>query len=651
MLSFFRRIIHSKVGYVVTFIVLGVIALAFAAGDISNLAGGSTGGLGGNDVATVGKQEITMADLRQRANDEVAAARQRNPQADIAGYLAAGQLDASLDRMISSYALADFGRQQGMIVSKRAVDGQIASIPGLQGPTGKFDENIYRRILVERKLTDAGIRRDIARDIVVQQLVAPTQGATQVPAQIVAPYASLMLERRAGEVAFVPMQAAASGAAPTPAELQTFYAANLQRYRVPERRTIRYALVTPDQVGARAVATPAEIAQAYQQNRAKYQPTEKRTITQVIVADRAGAEAIAAKVKAGTPLAAAARAAGLEASTQTSVEKAAYATQTGTAVADAVFAAPASSVVGPVRGSLGFTVARIESVQQVPGRTLAQVQDELAKEIGVRKSADALAQLHDTLDTALTGGSTFDEAVADAKIKPVTTPALTASATDPNDPLSKPDPALIPIVQAAFTAEDGDAPQLVQTGADGSFAVVAVGQITPAAPRPLAQVRDEVAAAFVADRTRQAARRIAADILAKANRGTPLAQAVRQAGPSLPAPRPIAGARTDLAKQQAGGADPALALLFGMAQGTTKMVEAPQGSGWIVVRLTGIQRGDASKNPAILAATRGQLGQMVGSEYIQQFARAARNQVGVKTNATALKRLRAELAGQGGSDN
>ncbi|MBJ6121252.1 peptidylprolyl isomerase [Sphingomonas mollis] len=651
MLSFFRRIIHSKVGYVVTFIVLGVIALAFAAGDISNLAGGSTGGLGGNDVATVGKQEITMADLRQRANDEVAAARQRNPQADIAGYLAAGQLDASLDRMISSYALADFGRQQGMIVSKRAVDGQIASIPGLQGPTGKFDENIYRRILIERKLTDAGIRRDIARDIVVQQLVAPTQGATQVPAQIVAPYASLMLERRAGEVAFVPMQAAASGAAPTPAELQTFYARNLQRYRVPERRTIRYALVTPDQVRASAVATPAEIAQAYQQNRAKYQPTEKRTIAQVIVADRAGAEAIAAKVKAGTPLAAAARAAGLEASTQTAVEKAAYATQTGTAVADAVFAAPASSVVGPVRGSLGFTVARIESVQQVPGRTLAQVQDELAKEIGVRKSADALAQLHDTLDTALTGGSTFDEAVADAKIKPVTTPALTASATDPNDPLAKPDPALIPIVQAAFTAEDGDAPQLVQTGADGSFAVVAVGQITPAAPRPLAQVRDEVAAAFVADRTRQAARRIAAGILAKANRNTPLAQAVREAGTSLPAPRPIAGARTDLARQQAGGPDPALALMFGMVQGTTKMVEAPQGTGWIVVRLTGIQRGDASKNPAILAATRGQLGQMIGSEYVQQFARAARNQVGVKTDATALKRLRAELAGQGGSDN
>ncbi len=38
MLSFFRRIINSKAGVVVTFIVLGVIALAFAAGDITGLA-------------------------------------------------------------------------------------------------------------------------------------------------------------------------------------------------------------------------------------------------------------------------------------------------------------------------------------------------------------------------------------------------------------------------------------------------------------------------------------------------------------------------------------------------------------------------------------------------------------------------------------
>ena len=62
MLSFFRRIINSKAGIVVTFIVLGVIALAFAAGDITGLAGNGTS-LSGNSVATVGGQKVTATEL------------------------------------------------------------------------------------------------------------------------------------------------------------------------------------------------------------------------------------------------------------------------------------------------------------------------------------------------------------------------------------------------------------------------------------------------------------------------------------------------------------------------------------------------------------------------------------------------------------
>ena len=53
MLSFFRRIINSKAGVIVTFIVLGIIAIAFAAGDVSNIAG-KAGGLTGSTVAKVG---------------------------------------------------------------------------------------------------------------------------------------------------------------------------------------------------------------------------------------------------------------------------------------------------------------------------------------------------------------------------------------------------------------------------------------------------------------------------------------------------------------------------------------------------------------------------------------------------------------------
>jgi hypothetical protein len=116
-------------------------------------------------------------------------------------------------------------------------------------------------------------------------------------------------------------------------------------------------------------ASDADIARQYRADAQKYAATEKRTITQVVVLDQAGATALAAKVKAGTPLAAAATAAGLSPSTQPALAKPALAGQTSPALADAVFAGRQGDVVGPVRGGLGFIVARVDKVEQVAGKT------------------------------------------------------------------------------------------------------------------------------------------------------------------------------------------------------------------------------------------------------------------------------------------
>ena len=80
MLTFFRRIINSKAGIVVTFIVLGIVAIAFAAGDITGLGGG-TSALSGGSVATVGGQKVAAAELRSRVQTELQAARQQQPTA------------------------------------------------------------------------------------------------------------------------------------------------------------------------------------------------------------------------------------------------------------------------------------------------------------------------------------------------------------------------------------------------------------------------------------------------------------------------------------------------------------------------------------------------------------------------------------------
>lgn len=637
MLSFFRRIINSKAGVVVTFIVLGVIALAFAASDITGLNTGG-GGLTGGDVAKVGKADVTIADLKSRVQTAVEAGREQQPTLDIAQFVNGGGLDQTLEREIATLALQQFGIAQGMAVSKRSIDGQIASIPAFQGPNGKFDPGAYQRLLSSRGLSDVQVRGDIARDTLVQQLIIPTQGASQLPAGLALPYASLLLDRRAGQIAFVPSAAMPGGPAPTDAELQVWYGRNVARYTLPERRIVRYALVTPATVNAQP--SEAEIAAAYTADRAKYAASEKRSITQVVVADQAGAQALAAKVRGGTDITQAARAIGLEPSIQASVDKATYAAAGSVALADAVFAAAPNAVVGPVKGPIGFIVARVTKVEQVAGRTLAQARDEIAAALKTRKTTEGLAEAQATIDEALTKGSTFDEVVADRRLTARTTPALLANGTDPLNPTPA-DPVLAPIVTGAFQLQDGDPPSVVSTGTDGGFAIVALGRVVPSAPRPLADVRAAVVRDVTADRARQAARRAAVAILAKVNAGTPLAQAVAGTPAKV---SPVATSRAELSRNPRAALPP-LVLMFSMTANSARTLEAAEG-GWYVVKLDRIQPGDARGNPQLLGAARAEIGRAVGSEYVQQFARAVRDTIGVKTDADALAKVRRDLLGQ-----
>ncbi|MES2056954.1 MAG: SurA N-terminal domain-containing protein [Pseudomonadota bacterium] len=648
MLSLIRRLINSKVGLLVTFAFLAIIGLAFAAGDINGL-GSSGAKLTGDAVATVGKQKLTEIELRTRVQSEMENFRQQQPGLDMITYVNNGGLEGSLNRTIDGLALEQFGKDQGMVVSKRAIDGQIASIPSLHGVDGKFSQTLYQQLLAQQRLTDQQVRTDIARSMIGQQLVAPTGGANQVPQQLALPYASLLLEKREGQVGFIPTQAMGAGAPPTDAEVATFYKRNIARYTVPERRVIRYAVVTHDQLKGSTAPTDKEIADAYQSQRAKYAPTEKRTLVQVILADKASADALATKVKAGTPIETAARAAGLEPATLTGVEKAAYAGQSSSALADAAFGAAKGAVVGPLRSALGFTVIRVDAIEQVAGKTLEQAKPELIAALTKEKTTQALGAMHDAIDDATSKNATFAEVIADQKLSAQVTPALLSDGRNPDDATVKAAPDFLPVVAAAFAMEQGDSPQLVPMDQEGGFAVVGLDRVVPAAASALTQIRPVVARDFALDRARVAARKVADDIVAKINKGTPIAQAFAASGVKTPPLQPINSSRAQLAS--AGrNIPPPIALMFSMSEKTSKRLELGNNEGWAIVYLNHIERGNAANQPNIVQATRTDLGKVIGNEYTAQFIEAVRRQVGVKKNDKAIATVRAALTGQGGGN-
>ena len=642
MLGFFRRMTKSKVGIFIGLLLLAVIAIGFAMADIQSLRPASMGG-GGTAVAKVGDQEIGDTALRDRIQNDVQNAAQRQPGLTTAQYIAAGGFEGSLERAISDSALMQFAKDHGLAVSDRYIDGQIASLPAFQGLDGKFSQQAFDQALARARITPQQLRDDFRRTVLTRMMLARTIENSFMPQQLALPYASLSKESRTGQVAIVPTAALPAPAAPTDQQLQAYYTANRGRYTIPERRVIRYAIVSPASVAAQSAPTDAEIQTAYRANAARFAPSQTRSVSQVVIADQAAANRVAQAVRGGQSVTAAAAPLGLEATTLAGQTQGQLAARTSADIAKGAFAAQQGAVVGPVRSPLGFVVLKVDTITQVPGKTIEQARPELVAELTKTKSATALGAVQEKIDGGITDGATFDEIVADAKLMAQATAPVTAQGIDPMKP-GQPDPALAPIVEAGFASEVGDAPQIVQTQADGTFALVATGDVTRAAPRPLAEIREQVVGQYLKDQAMKAARTIAQQILAKVNGGMPLNTAVAQSGARLPAPRPVTASRMQLS-QLGAQVPPALSLMFSMAPKKARLTAAPDGEGWIVVYLDSIARGDASGDKAAITGVGRELGRISGNEYAEQFVEAVRRQVGVTKNSAAIGRLRNELAG------
>ena len=645
MLSLFRRLIYSRLGATIALVALVVIALAFVIGDIGGLRSGTGGGRSAGPqavIATIGGQTVTAADLRERVRSDVANFRQQQPDLTQQQYLLAGGFEGTLNRLIGGIALEEFGKQIGLAAPKKLVDQQLAAIPGLQGVDGKFNNDTYKQLLAQRGLTDRQVRADIARSIIIEQLQLPTQGATQFPAKLAEPYAALLLEQRWGQVGFIPAKAIGAGATPTADELKTYYQRNQGRYRIPERRALRVAVVTAETVKAEATPSDAEIAAAYRAQAARFAARETRDVAQVVIAGEAQAQALAAKVKAGTPIETAAKAIGLEAAKLARLDQTAYAAQTSVELAKAVFATPQGAVAGPIKGPLGFTVVQVEKVAKLPAKSESEARATLAAELGKARLAKALSDAQEQIGDAIDNKATFDDIVAKRKLTVEQVPPVTPAGIDPANPDRRPNPALRPVLDAAFKIDPSEGTQLVPLGTDGGFAVMIVDRVVPPAVPPLAQLTPVVARDFTLDRAQRRARAVAAQVVAQVKAGKPFAEAMKATGLQLPPIQPLQATRAQLEVLGPRAPGP-VTLAFAMAPKTAKLQEAPGGQGWIVVYLDRIERRDAAAAPQIVAARRAELGQAVGNEYIEELVRAARKQLGVKVNDAEVAKVRAEL--------
>jgi peptidyl-prolyl cis-trans isomerase D len=642
MLTFFRSFFQSKVGIALTLGLLALIAIAFAASDIT---GSGFGGVAGGDrAATVGDQTIGTGAVSQAVSNAFEGARQQDPTLTMQRFIGAGGITQVLDSMIDRAAIFAFGKDVGILASDALIGSEIVKIPAFLGPDGNFNEAQYRQVLAQQRLSDAQVREDLAQGLVAKQVLVPIAFGAVAPAPLALRYAELTRERRKGAVALIPSAAYAPRTPPSDQALAQFYKTRASAYTLPARRAIRYAVFGEDALKGVRGPTEAEIAQAYNANRTQYAASETRAITQVIVPTEAAARALEAEVRGGKALDAAARAKGLLPS-QAAVTREQLAGRASRAVADAVFGAAGSGLAPPARSGLGWHVVRVDSVTRKPARSLDQVRGEITTQLTEKLRRDALTDLTSRIEDQLDGGGNLADVAGELGVTPAITPPLTADGQVFGRPGQAAPAELARVLPTAFLMEREGQAQLAEIEAGKRFVVFEAAEIVPAAPPPLAQIRPRVAADWALAQGAAAARATADKAIAALGRGMPLAEALRASGAGSAQVQSIDSTRPLL--MAAGRVPPPLALMFSMAERTTKRLEAPGNAGWFVVRLDDIEPGKVAPNDPLVGSVQRELGGLIGREYAEQFRRALRSEVGVKRNPAALRTVRERLVGSG----
>lgn len=640
MISFIRSLINSRFGAIIALAFIGMIAVAFALGDVTG--SNSFGGLSGGNIARVGNQNITLGEFNDAMDNRLKAERQNNPTLDMANFVEGGGLDSTLEQLINRYAIAVFGSEYGVAVSKRLVDSEIRKIPGSKGLDGKFSDQAFQAFLQQIGVSEKMVRDDLSQNLFAQQILPAAASGPMAPDSLVLPYASLMLERRSGQVASLPSAAFFPASAPSEALLNKYYHDNAVKFTVPEKRSISYAIFDKSIVAAKAKPSAADIAAFYKSNAAKYSASQTRDISQVIVPTQAAAKSVIDKLAQGQSLVQVATGIGLSVTTSKNVTRESLANTSSKAVADAVFAAAVGSIAKPARGKLGWAVVRIDSINQVAARSLAAAAPEIEAELTKSRSEEMLTELTSEIEDAFADGSTINDIAKQYGLNVETSPKLLANGQNTSNPAYKPVPEMQIILPAAFQLEtDGEA-QLVELVPGERFALVSVADFDEAAPPPLATVRPIVEQQWaLAEGAKKA--RVTADQLRKAvDGGKSLQEALAALEIKGARIESINGTRADLSRE-GQPVSPPLSLMFAMKKGTAKILQGGGNRGWYVVYLTDVIKGDASGDPDMLKARKQELSAMLQQEYAAQLIASAAKDVGVERNAKGIAELRARL--------
>lgn len=427
-------------------------------------------------------------------------------------------------------------------LSQEGLRQSITSAPMFQDPPGTFSEQKYQRFLQQIGYTASYFEYEYKGDLIRRQLQGVFEKSGVPSKTLLEAFNRYSNEQRT--LAYFTLSAEAAGAieAPSEATLKSFYDERKTQFMAPELRKVAVLAITSQSVASRMTITDDELKAEYEAKGADYAVPERRKIELIPFKTRAAADAAHAELKAGKGFLDVAKEAGF---TQPEldmglVSKKEFAKRfaTNNAIIEEAFTTDKGWTSRAVDGPLSTVIMRVLEIIPGQDKSFAEVKEQIRADLLKARSTVETSKLIKAFEEDRATGVVLADSAKKLNL-PLEEVTFDHTGKGPDGkPVALPGVPIATLVDAAFKSDVGvenDALRLPS----GGYAWYEVQDIVKPRQKPFDEVKADVEAAWRKDQIRAKLAEKARDLVARLNRGEPIADVAKSAGAEVKTSQPL----------------------------------------------------------------------------------------------------------------
>lgn len=387
-------------------IAFGVIILVFVFWGVGNYNDRDYS----NVVAVVNGQPILAVEFA-RAYQAAEEAIMRNNPGVTREQLAQDQLGRQVLRdMITSTLLAQEAERAGVFVSPGELLNQVSRVEAFQNDNGKFDPDVYQRVLAAQRLTPAQYEKNVSDAMIEGKMFQLVTAPAWVDEEEARNRFKYLGEQRQVSYLFVPAKDFVADIQVTEDQAREFYQQHPEAFATPAKVNIQYISVEPADLVDKDAISDEVAKQWYQDNQERYAVEEGVNAAHILVpvaqdADEALQDAareqialIQQELAAGKPFADLAD----QYNPQNAADKGGELGWIGRGMTvpefeEVAFSATPGIVSDVVRTPFGLHLVLVHEHRQAGVRPFAEVADEVRTAVATEEGMDKLSEVLDDL--------------------------------------------------------------------------------------------------------------------------------------------------------------------------------------------------------------------------------------------------------------